>query len=166
MKILLLCFTLLLFASSVSAVCDPIEESFEFCKLDDSCTYQMYIDMNGGDDLETFTYLFNRLVYNVTLRDLVEDIVCYDANNTLAVELWVAYMANYPFCPHKNEYFDNYLKKCICRPEKDCSHIHPRKAVWHLDNNHYTGWVLLFIDFIVLVSVWRRFNSFDKQTNK
>ncbi len=169
MKILLLLFSLFLIILQVDAICDPIEVSFEICNLDEICRHQMYIDMNGEDDFDTFTYLYNRLVDNTTLRDLVEDIVCFDFNNTLAVEMWISYMSNpsSAFCSHKNEYFDNYIKKCVCRPGKDCSHIKPRKALFHFDNYHFVGWALVFLDVILIISVWRRFIIFkEQQLNK
>lgn len=146
---LIICFILLsCYYINYVAGCDPVEVSFELCKLDPVCTYQMYIDINGEDDLTTFQFLHNRILYNVTYRLFIENLLC-TPNVTItdpnAITIWIHYMSQYSYCPHTNEYYDNYIKKCICRPGKDCHHEKPRHALFHFDADHYVSWLVLFL---------------------
>lgn len=133
--------------------CDPAEISFELCKLDPVCTYQSYIDINGDTDLITFRYLYNRILYNVTFRSFIENLLCtpnITSINPDALNIWIHYLSQYSFCPHTNEYFDNFEKKCLCRPGKECHHLKPSNALFHFDANHYIAYLVLFLDAIAL----------------
>jgi hypothetical protein len=147
--VVLFCFVLI---PSIKG-CDPAEISFEICKLDPVCTYQMYIDINGETDLITFKFLYNRLLYNATFRTFVESLLCtpnITDVNPEAITFWTYYMSQYSYCFHTNEYFDNFEKKCLCRPAKECHHEKPRHILFHFDAEHYISWLVLFITVLVM----------------
>ena len=152
MKVIICFFFFLSYFIITIEGCDPGEISFELCKLDAVCTYQSYIDINGDTDLITFKYLYNRILYNMTFRLFIEDLLCtpnITLDNPDALTIWVHYMSQYSFCPHTNEYFDNFEKKCLCRPGKECHHEKPSHILFHFDANHYISWLVLFLNGIV-----------------
>lgn len=153
MKVVFLC--LILFFIGGAWGCDTVQLSFDLCNADLNCRSKLFIDMNGND-IDVFRYLLNQIITYHRLGNKLDDYIC---NSTLVNSsitqnqqvLWVVIMTNYDrFCDHINEYFDGFLHKCMCRPDKVCIHENPNEKLFGYSSEQLYTWGLLLL--IVMVA--------------
>jgi hypothetical protein len=128
-------------------ICDTVQLSYDLCNADLNCRTRLFIDMNV-DDLDTFRYLFNQIVAYYRLRLVLDQYLCNNTgyNTTQQQTLWVVIMSNFNrFCDHVNEYFDGYLKRCICRPDKICIHENPNEKLFGYSAEQLYTWGILVL---------------------
>ena len=148
--------------------CDPILLSYKLCLTSSLCRTRMFIDENG-DDMEVFAFLFNRLISSHILQRNIDSWLCdHNCSGLTSIDLiqqstinydtlddfyrlWIVLMSRYRFCEHVNQYFDGYLKTCICKQDKSCIYVHPSDIEFHFTNYQLLFWSSLVISIILAI---------------
>lgn len=145
----------LLILVACCSACDVIQISFDLCNTDVFCQNSMYIDENGAD-LITFEFLYERLLGNTTYQSTFEDMLCNETTGNVTApsafeKLWITTMSKYRYCNHINQYFDGYIKKCVCKTDKICKYTSANDEEFHFTNSSlFFVIILLTIAFTVI----------------
>lgn len=141
--------------------CDPVVLSFRLCTADRMCRSRWFLEENK-DDMDVFRFLHARMLANSDIQRTMPTKLCQHNNNTGArlchqppgtidvddlddfYQLWILFMTKYRFCAHPNEYFDGFIRQCVCRQDRVCTTVHPIDMDFHFSNYELLVVVSLF----------------------
>jgi hypothetical protein len=171
LRVLLFSFIFIcFFAKSIQddVVCDPVVLSYNLCSSNPLCKSRLFIDENG-DDLDTFRFLFYRLIRDAEFEAMIDTWLCTHVSNVTSwlilsqqteidydslddfYKLWIRFMSEYRECEHTNQYFDGVIKSCICKQDKECVYIHPHDIEFHTSHYQWLCWAIIVIIFAILI---------------
>lgn len=140
MKFLIYFFVVFILVNSAYG-CNVTKINFNLCNTSSLCRSNLYLTENG-DDYEIFDFLYTQFKSKLALDvPNMEAWLCstYDEDNTVLTHnieeiLFLELLGDFKYCYHSNEYFDSFLRVCVCKTDKVCKYEYPIYLDLHFVN--------------------------------